>query len=429
MSNIRRHLLSFVCVALLGLIAVPATFAELPQDVRDVFERMLDDLDDDLARKFQNAIDDNTATVTFTPEQFRRFRDNPINPFEGLEDIDARDGGGNIALKFELPSIRNRLIDRFERQHEHLLSQVQPQTISVSASTVRILSKDRQVALGIVVSSDGLIVSKASEVENESALKCELPGGMKVAAKIVRVDKTNDVALLSVRADGLTPVRWSDTQPLLGSFVVTPGANKTVAAIGSYSAMPRSTAAGEQAFLGVQPQTTPQGVLVSDIRPGNASHTAGLKNGDVIFRLDDINIRDVSDLVRAIRSRRPGDRIKIEFLRDGAKDETYAELAGRNLSGERAARFKMMNRLGAIPSRRGDGFPSVFQHDTPLFPEQCGGPILDLDGNVVGMNIARNGRAASYAIPSAHLQTIIHNLKRESLAARQDATAAGELQN
>jgi S1-C subfamily serine protease len=95
-----------------------------------------------------------------------------------------------------------------------------------------------------------------------------------------------------------------------------------------------------------------------------------------------------------------------------------AKLAGRRLSGERAARFKMMSRLGAIPSRRADGFPVVFQHDAPLFPEQCGGPIVDLDGAVIGMNIARNGRAASYAIPSNHLQTLIENFKQISIAQR-----------
>ena len=78
----------------------------------------------------------------------------------------------------------------------------------------------------------------------------------------------------------------------------------------------------------------------------------------------------------------------------------------------------MMNRLGAVPSRRDDNFPTVFQHDTPLFPEQCGGPITDLDGNVLGVNIARKGRAASYAIPASHLQTLIDELLRKNVAAR-----------
>ena len=75
--------------------------AQLPRDVQDMFEGMLDDLDDDLRAKFETAIKNDTPTVEFTVEQFIRFRDDPINPFEGLDRIDARPGGGNIALSFE----------------------------------------------------------------------------------------------------------------------------------------------------------------------------------------------------------------------------------------------------------------------------------------------------------------------------------------
>ena len=63
-----------------------------------------------------------TATVEFTPEQFKRFRDNPVNPFEGLDRIDAEHLDANIALKFELPSMRNRRVSPFERQASTLLS-------------------------------------------------------------------------------------------------------------------------------------------------------------------------------------------------------------------------------------------------------------------------------------------------------------------
>ena len=34
----------------------------------------------------------------------------------------------------------------------------------------------------------------------------------------------------------------------------------------------------------------------------------------------------------------------------------------------------------------------VIQHDTVLRPVNCGGPVVDLDGRVVGVNIAHGGR-------------------------------------
>ena len=41
-------------------------------------------------------------------------------------------------------------------------------------------------------------------------------------------------------------------------------------------------------------------------------------------------------------------------------------------------------------SERRWGFPLVLPHDTPLRPKDCGGPLVDTDGQVGGINIARN---------------------------------------
>ncbi len=395
--------------------------AQLPEDVRDTFERLVDDLDTELSAKFKKAIERGTSTVEFTPAQFRRFRDDPNNPFDGLDGVDARDGMGNIALKFELPSIRNRSVSSLERQSPRQLRQLQSVVGSAAGSTVAVFEGQRQLALGIVVAADGLVMTKASEVDTASDLICQLPDGQRVSARVVRADPRNDVAMLAVdthKTGPLLPVSWSDDQPRLGTFVAIPDINGKAISMGSYSSNVRSTLIGEQAFLGVQPRTTPEGVKVFEIQPGSASYDAGLRDGDIVLSLAGVPIHEVSDLVNLIRSKKPGDRIEIDYRRNGADRKATAELSGRQISGERAARFKMMSRLGAIPSRRADGFPMIFQHDAPLFPEQCGGPIVDLDGNVIGMNIARNGRASTYAIPSSHLKTVIDDLTRESIAQR-----------
>ena len=119
-----------------------------------------------------------------------------------------------------------------------------------------------------------------------------------------------------------------------------------------------------------------------------------------------------------VRLNRKGDKVSVEYLRQGRPGKTTATLGGQTVSSDRAKRFKMMNRLGAVLSKRSEDFPVVFQHDSPLFPEQCGGPIVDLRGRVLGINIARNGRASTMAIPSNHLATIIDDLLRETVARR-----------
>jgi serine protease Do len=407
-----------IAIASCGFFVAPA-HAQLDQDLRDVFERMLEDVDPDIRKNFQNALDNNSPEVEFTADEFRRFRDDPINPFEGIEEIDADKIDGNVILKFELPSLRNRTKSSNERQHVSFLNQFASVIGSASASTVAVNVEGHQVAFGVVVDARGLILTKASELKGAKTISCELPNGETTPATILKQNERNDLALLQVESRDLTAIPWSDEQPLPGAFVITPDHQNNVVFVGTYSVTPRSTDIGQQAFLGVKPEATTLGIRIDEVTPDTAAHSAGLLNGDIITSLDGVQMLDVSDLVNIIRRHRPGDVVKIEYLRGNKAGSTKASLAGRNLSGAQAAEYKMMNRLGAIPSHRSNGFPVVFQHDTPLFPEQCGGPIVDLDGHVIGMNIARNGRAASFAIPASHLKTILAEMLREDVAERQ----------
>ena len=39
--------------------------------------------------------------------------------------------------------------------------------------------------------------------------------------------------------------------------------------------------------------------------------------------------------------------------------------------------------------------------------QQCGGPVVDLNGNVIGINIARAGRIKTYTIPAADILALL----------------------
>ena len=62
-------------------------------------------------------------------------------------------------------------------------------------------------------------------------------------------------------------------------------------------------------------------------------------------------------------------------------------------------------------SEKRSNFPNALQHDLTLNPNECGGPLVDLDGTVVGVNIARGGRVKSYAIPAGDLKDLLSNLE------------------
>ena len=72
-----------------------------------------------------------------------------------------------------------------------------------------------------------------------------------------------------------------------------------------------------------------------------------------------------------------------------------------------------MMRMGGLISRRRDGFPEVLQHDSTVLPQDCGGPVVNLEGKAVGINVARAGRVSTLAIPAATVQRVIGQLKRD----------------
>ena len=58
-------------------------------------------------------------------------------------------------------------------------------------------------------------------------------------------------------------------------------------------------------------------------------------------------------------------------------------------------------------SKRKDSFSTVLQHDLPLPREAMGGPLFNLNGQCIGINIARVDRVTMYALPTTEsLKTI-----------------------
>ncbi len=69
-----------------------------------------------------------------------------------------------------------------------------------------------------------------------------------------------------------------------------------------------------------------QGALVREVENGGAAAEAGLKNGDVVTKVDDHVIDGSESLVATIRGHRPGDSVKITYQRGGKTDTVTVEL-------------------------------------------------------------------------------------------------------
>ncbi|CAN5792727.1 hypothetical protein BH20ACT7_BH20ACT7_06860 [soil metagenome] len=59
------------------------------------------------------------------------------------------------------------------------------------------------------------------------------------------------------------------------------------------------------------------GAVVGDVEPGGPADEGGLRQGDVITRLDDTPIRSFDDLILAIRQRDVGDAVRVTYRRQG----------------------------------------------------------------------------------------------------------------
>ena len=80
-------------------------------------------------------------------------------------------------------------------------------------------------------------------------------------------------------------------------------------------------------FLGVGSDgRAGDGVRLARIVPGSAAERAGLRDGDVLVRIDDVSLNDFEALRKAILARNPGDTVRLMYLRDGRDHVTSATL-------------------------------------------------------------------------------------------------------
>ena len=59
-----------------------------------------------------------------------------------------------------------------------------------------------------------------------------------------------------------------------------------------------------------------------------------------------------------------------------------------------------------MPTTNGFSIPNVIQTDAPLNPGNSGGPLIDLSGEVIGVNRARSGDNLGFAIPSNKVRLV-----------------------
>lgn len=269
-----------------------------------------------------------------------------------------------------------------------------------------------EIIFGTVVSADGHILTKASELGDLDDVTVTIDREEYEKPVLLGEDPTWDLALVKVDAQGLEPVDLGMVDDVAqGTWVVANGATtrtKRRVQVGVVSANTREVFAKGGTVLGVALQADTKEIVVDDVEKGTGAEKAGFKKGDRLLTLGGEKVGTREELIEALKERRVGEKVVVGIEREGKTMELEVELAGRaDVFGEEATRNDGMS--GDYSERR-TGFPRVMQHDIMGSRYFMGGPVFDLDGHCVGMNIARFSRCETYAIPAADLRQLAERM-------------------
>ncbi len=294
-----------------------------------------------------------------------------------------------------------------ERSHRDIKSAFRGAVSSASESTVSLYADGAQVALGTILTPDGFIVTKASELPDDTV--CHLNDGRQLATELIGLHPAYDLALLKVNAQRLKAVEWGDSNDLMpGSWLATTSQTSDPTAIGIVSS-PARPMPKPKAILGVGLEQFGQLPRVNRIIDGSAAATAGLKIGDLITSVNGRDVDRPQAVSSTIGNLLPGDRVSLMIVRRGRPLSLPAILGDATRIGN-LEQVELMESLGGPLSERRTGFPYILEHDTVLRPKDCGGPLVDLNGKAIGINIARVSRVSSYALPSSAIKPILADM-------------------
>lgn len=284
---------------------------------------------------------------------------------------------------------------------------------SAGSCSVDILDNNTPILKGTVVDADGWIVTKASDLCANP--KIQLTDGTILEAMIIGKDAATDLALLKVEANNLTPVKFAD-KAALGSWLVAPVRDVKRPSIGLVSVAERPIGKAfpmfrgvNQSKMGLAPRDKNSRVVATVI-PDFPADKAGILVGDELLELNGHPVTTWESFSSKIKASKPGDILKVKLqrkdkkliksviMRPHAHIEQGQTGGGTDLSG------------GKLSKRQMD-FPSVIQHDAVVWADECGGPLFNINGETIGINIARHDRTCTYALPSDLVKKTIAKLR------------------
>jgi len=321
----------------------------------------------------------------------------------------------------DVPLQRPEEREATRRQSQAFFEGISPLARDAGASTVFVWAtvptrsgpKREWVATGTVVGDGAKVLTKWSQISfADGGIWCVGGDGTSARASVLGVYPEEDVALLQLEEETrFTPLEWSrEEAPGLGSFLIAAGPEGSPLGFGVVAVEERVLSESGQGFLGVQVELDEErgGVRVASLDERGRAGESGVSVGDLILEVEGREIGSAFELRNSLLDSKPGDVVTLKLSRDGEVSEVEVELQPRpKFGGIPESRLRQMRGMGTRRSVISDGFPLAIQTDMRLDPETCGGPVVNLDGEVVGMTIARADRTRSFILPASRIEEIL----------------------
>jgi serine protease Do len=290
----------------------------------------------------------------------------------------------------------------------------------LQSSSAVILDGRKDAGYAVVISPTGHLLAKASEFIELKQASITVDRTNYPEVKLLAVDSEWDVALLKIEAVGLVPVVYAPSSDVAqGTWVVANGASTRStrrSLAGIVSAKIREIPASGGPALGIVLKPKSKVLEIDAVNETSGAKQAGLLKGDVLLAINGKGVARIEDIAAGLKDHKAGSLVKVTYRRGTEEKTVEVRLSARSeMFTDQMNRNDMMS--GDFSKRR-SGFPRVLQHDILGSGKITGGPLLDLNGRCLGMNIARANRAESFAIPVEDLKAIAERLIQQAAQAK-----------
>ena len=318
---------------------------------------------------------------------------------------------GVIMAQDDIPLLLPEEKEAVEAQSVEFNQALEPALAEAAKSTVRVWAGKRRLCYGTVIGDGREVLAKWSEVARfKDALLVQGPGNETRKARVAKVHEDDDLAMIGVEGAPLTPVKWSAGQAELGRLIAAPQPDGRPAGHGVVGVLERNLRERDQAFLGIEGDMDfdGPGVRIRRVTEDSGAAAAGLKRGDVILKVGDRAISGLLELKNSLVGIAPGDRVRI-LAKTGGREKTCEVVLGNrpDLPSFPGGRLMAMERMSGPLSLVSQIYARVIQSDMRLKPDQIGGPVVNLNGEVIGISVARASRTHSFVMPADAVREVL----------------------